>query len=55
MFDYVECEYELPLPDFSEEQAEDLKGTDWTQVEWQTKDFHDAMVTYTISEDGQLY
>ena len=55
MFDYIECEYELPLPKFTEDEVEDLKGVDWEEVEWQTKDFHNAMIKYTISEDGQLY
>jgi hypothetical protein len=55
MFDYIECEYPLPLPDFTQEELEDLKGIDWSEVEFQTKTFDDLMITYTISEDGLLY
>ncbi len=55
MFDYIQCEYELPLPEFSEEETEDLKDITWEDVEFQTKNFDNVMVTYEITEDGQLY
>ncbi|MAH50972.1 hypothetical protein CMI37_34465 [Candidatus Pacearchaeota archaeon] len=55
MFDYIECEYKLPLPDFTKEESADLNDVKWEEVEFQTKDFYDLLIKYTISEDGQLY
>lgn len=59
MFDTVICEYALPLPDFSEEETADMtkviEETAWDEIEFQTKSFDSNMLTYTISEDGQIY
>jgi len=55
MFDYIECEYKLPLPDFTEEESKDLIEIEWAEVEFQTKAFDRILIKYTISEDGQLY
>ena len=55
MFDYIECEYELPLPEFGEEEKQDLKDIVWEEVVFQTKNFDNLMITYEITEEGQIY
>lgn len=55
MFDTIICEHALPLPDLSEEEAKDFADIEWDEVEFQTKSFDDLMVTYTITDDGQIY
>ena len=62
MFDYVYCEYPLPLP----EEAKDFKDwngfkkgvitpLDWEKFEFQSRDFGRLLEKYTIEEDGQIY
>ena len=52
MFDYVKCDYPLPLPD----EALELKSPPkWEEVEFQTKSLGSMLDTYTIEEDGQIY
>jgi len=52
MFDFVQCEYPLPLGDHPKE----LKSApDWEEFEFQTKDLESVLNNYVISEDGQLY
>lgn len=60
MFDYIFCDYPLPLP----EEAKELKTNfakgvkapvDWSEFEFQTKDFGGFLDKYTIEEDGQIY
>ena len=60
LFDTVICDYPLPLPNFSKEELEDLRGDegelkDWNEVEWQTKDMGSMLDIYTIEDDGQIY
>ena len=59
LFDTVICEYPLPLPKFTEEETEDLRGdqesVNWSELEWQTKDMENLFDVYTIEEDGQIY
>ena len=53
LFDYVKSEYELPLP---QEVLDDLRDTDWDEVEFQTRSFDlPALDTYEISEEGSIY
>ena len=52
MFDFVQCEYPLPLGD----HAKELETVpDWSTFEFQTKDFSSLLNNYVISEDGQIY
>ena len=51
MFDHIQCECPLPLPD---NQGE-LSGRNWRENEFQTKDFDCLMGTYCIREDGTLW
>ena len=53
MFDYVVCDYKLPLTDSQLSQLEDK--VDWENMEWQTKSFDCALDHYSIEDDGQLY
>jgi|10_taG_2_1085330.scaffolds.fasta_scaffold00396_29 hypothetical protein len=63
LFDTIICEYPLPLPEFSEEELEDMsegeggegKEINWVEFEWQTKDLGNMLDSYTIEEDGQIY
>ena len=52
MFDFVQCEYPLPLGD----HAKELEiVSDWSTFEFQTKNFSNLLKNYVISEDGQIY
>jgi hypothetical protein len=52
MFDFIQCEYPLPLGD----HVKELKCVpDWEEFEFQTKDLESILNNYVISEDGQLY
>jgi len=60
LFDTIICDYPLPLPDFTEEELEDINSgeegwSDWSEVEWQTKDMGGMLDVYTIEDDGQIY
>ena len=55
MFDYIKCEYKLPLPELKEEHQKDFDEIDWEEIEFQTKSFDGAMSTYEITSDGQIY
>jgi len=55
MFDYIQCEYELPLPEFDEEATNDLKDIVWNEIDFQTKSFDSTLVSYEITEEGQIY
>ena len=60
MFDYIFCDYPLPLPEEAKElKVEFTKGVkssiDWSKFEFQTKDFGGLLDKYTIEEDGQIY
>ena len=60
MFDYVYCEYPLPLPEetknFKTNFKEGVKAPlDWSKFEFQSKDFGGFLEKYTIEEDGQIY
>ena len=53
LFDYVKSEHKLPLP---QEALDDLRDTDWEEVEFQTKSFDwPALDAYEISEEGSIY
>tara|TARA_Y100000593_G_C4267088_1_gene315345 strand:- start:471 stop:1022 length:552 start_codon:yes stop_codon:yes gene_type:complete len=52
MFDYITCDYDLPLP----EEVKELKSPpDWKSIEYQTKSFWCSLETYSIEDDGQIY
>jgi len=51
MFDYIECNYPLPL---SKELIE-LDGFDIYEVELQTKSLDNLMELYVITEEGELF
>jgi len=52
MFDFIKCDYPLPLP----EEALELKPlSEWQETEFQTKSLHSTLDVYTIEEDGQMY
>ena len=53
MFDYVKCDYSLPLPEDISELSH--PPSDWSEVEFQTKSLYNLLETYTIEEDGQIY
>ena len=60
MFDYLFCEYPLPLPEEAKNlKADFAKGVkapiNWSEFEFQTKDFGGNLEKYTIEEDGQIY
>lgn len=55
MFDTIKCDYPLPLPDFTEEDIEELGDIDWAEQEFQTKSMENGMNTYSIEEDGRIY
>ena len=60
LFDTVICDYELPLPEFTEDELKDITSgikewTDWSGVEWQTKDMGGVLDIYSIEDDGQIY
>ena len=60
MFDYVFCDYPLPLPEEAKNlKADFAKGVkapiDWSKFEFQTKNFDGLLDKYTIEEDGQIY
>lgn len=53
MFDYIECQYQLPITD---EIKSKLGDQDWENVKFQTKSFADPFLNnYTIEDDGQVY
>ena len=52
MFDYIKCDYPLPLTD---EVKEKLPNEDWSEITFQTKSLDCFLETYTIEEDGQIY
>ena len=60
LFDYVRCEYPLPLPD----EASEIDMPDWSEFDFQTKSFillandEDELVgidSYSIDEEGEIY
>ena len=60
LFDTVICDYPLPLPDFTDEEFEDINSSDkgvssFQEVEWQTKDMGNMLDVYSIEDDGQIY
>jgi hypothetical protein len=60
LFDYIQCEYPLPLPKESEGwTAHFSKGVkapvDWSEFEFQTKSLGNGLQSFVISEDGVLY
>ena len=60
MFDYIFCDYTLPLPEEAKQLKTDFsKGVkapiDWSKFEFQTKNFDGLLDKYTIEEDGQIY
>ncbi len=55
MIDTLICEYKLPLPEFSEEEKNDLKVVEWNKMSFFSKSLEGEMDKYTISEDGQIY
>lgn len=61
LFDTIECEYALPLPEFTDDQRKDFSlalgggEIDLKTVEWQTKDLDNMLDHYTIEDDGQVY
>ena len=52
MFDYIKCDYPLPLTD---DIREALPDEDWSEITFQTKSLDCFLETYTIEEDGQIY
>jgi len=52
MFDYIKCDYPLPLTD---EIKEALPEQDWSEINFQTKSLDCYLETYTIEDDGQIY
>tara|TARA_B100000287_G_C20263045_1_gene634819 strand:- start:25 stop:600 length:576 start_codon:yes stop_codon:yes gene_type:complete len=52
MFDYLKCEYSLPL---TEEIKKELPEQDWSTINFQTKSFDCALDNYMIEDDGQIY
>ena len=52
MFDYVKCDYPLPV---SEEFSELSSPPNWPEIEFQTKSLFNSLEVYTIEEDGQIY
>lgn len=60
LFDTIICDYPLPLPEFTEEELEDINSgkegwENWQEVEWQTKDLGNMLDIYSIEDDGQIY
>ena len=60
LFDYIQCEYPLPLPKESEGWTADFsKGVkapvEWSEFEFQTKSLDNCLQSFVISEDGVLY
>ena len=55
MFDYVVCDYKLPLTKVELSQL--AKEVDWENMEFQTKSFAEwsCLEHFSIEEDGQLY
>ena len=60
LFDYVRCEYPLPLPD----EASEIDMPDWSEFDFQTKSFllsadgddeFIAIESYCIDEEGEIY
>ena len=56
MFDYIYCEYPLPVSEI-EEQMDDVPN--WQEMEFQTKGlgkgYGGFLDKYTIEDDGQIY
>jgi hypothetical protein len=51
MFDYIKCEYPLPLPtDLGE-----AKDVDFNGLIYQTKDLNNSLESYKIDKDGNLW
>jgi len=62
LYDTIICDYPLPLPEFTEEELEDLHGNkdkdgwkEWNEIEWQTKDMNGMLDIYSIEDDSQIY
>jgi hypothetical protein len=51
MFDYVKCEYLLPLP----ENTGEAKDINFNVLSYQTKDLENSLYLYTIKNDGTLW
>lgn len=49
MFDYIKCEYKLPLSD----ELKELK-INWKDISFQTKDLENCLLDYKISQSGEL-
>jgi hypothetical protein len=52
MFDYLKCDYPLPL---TSEVREELPSQNWSEIAFQTKSFESYLNNYTIEDDGQIY
>ncbi len=52
MFDYIKCEYPLPL---TEEIKAALPDQDWSEINFQTKSLDCVLENHTIEDDGQIY
>ena len=52
MFDTLKCEYALPITDEIENK---LPNQNWSEIEFQTKNFSCALDNYLIEEDGEIY
>ena len=50
MFDYVICEYEIPLP----KDCKELSNVKWNEYTFQSKDMNCLMDDYRISKKGKL-
>jgi len=50
MFDYVVCEYELPLP----KNCKELENLEWNKLAFQSKTMNCLMDDYRISKQGKL-
>jgi len=55
MFDHVEVECELPIPDFVPLEIKDLFKQAMHEDGFQTKDFDRLLQHYRIGEDNKLY
>jgi len=50
MFDYVVCEYELPLP----KNCKELENLEWNKLAFQSKTMNCLMDDYRINKQGKL-
>jgi hypothetical protein len=55
MFDYVELEYDLPIPDYIPQFMIPRIKRSFEENIFQTKDFDCHLDNYRVSQDGQLY